>query len=159
MGPEFLGEGSQSLQVTHNPLTATARGRVAWRSSRSTARWFPLPIGCHMTPPRLSVASCRSQGAGPRTCFYMVVPTMAVALRDRTALGILLPTPPLGVSDFPCYHYTRRKLFCCSEDSHLSPHFPKLLEVTGSDVHDHHLLSYLFRQLDMLVSYTKQQLN
>jgi hypothetical protein len=48
-------------------------------------------------------------------------------------------------------------LLCCSEDSHLSPHFPKLPEVTGSDVHDHHLLSYPFRQLDMLVLYTKQQ--
>ena len=32
------------------------------------------------------------------------------ALWNRTTLGILKPTPPLGVSDFLCYHYTRRKL-------------------------------------------------
>jgi hypothetical protein len=49
-------------------------------------------------------------------------------------------------------------LLCCSRDSHPSPHCPKLLEVTGSGGHEHLLLSYLFRPLDMLVSYTKQQI-
>ena len=48
-------------------------------------------------------------------------------------------------------------LYRCSEDSHLGPHFPKLLGVTGDDVHDHPLLSYPFHQLDMLVLYTKQR--
>lgn len=33
-----------------------------------------------------------------------------IALWNRTTLGILKPTPPYGVSDFLCYHYTRRKL-------------------------------------------------